>query len=150
MNNLTNRPPSRLPGCSVLPPMEPARHRPASTANSKASEKPKGPKSKMTEDRFVTINAFVDFSLGSLTRSETAVWLILWRDERDGFSRTSMADMARRLKIDRRTAIRAVGQLQKRGLLEIIIKGTLNRGPSTYRVKPMEPTNSIGDRAMPS
>lgn len=135
----------RLTGCSVLPPMDPQS---ASTPKLSTKNKPKGPKHKSTGDRFSTINVFVDFTLGDLKRNEIAVWLLLWRDERDGLSRTSMADMARRLKIDRRTAIRAVGQLQKRGLLQVVFKGSLNQGPSTYRVKPLEPTSPTGDKAV--
>ncbi len=75
-----------------LPAMESMRTRPASPTKSKASEKPKGLEHKASRDRFTTINDFVDFTLGNLKRNEAAVWLVSWRDERDGRSRTSMAD----------------------------------------------------------
>ena len=67
--------PTILPGCSVLPPMEPPR--PRTTSNNSKAEKPK--RKKQTAERFGVINAFVDFTLGSLTRNEMAVWLVLWR-----------------------------------------------------------------------
>ena len=43
-------------------------------------------------DRFGTINAFVDFAPVSLTRNEVAVWLVLWRDEKNGTVRTTLAE----------------------------------------------------------
>src|SRR5438093_7612112 len=95
--------PRILPGCEVLPPMEPSR--PHTTSNNGKAEKPK--RSKQTAERFGVINAFVDFTLGSLTRNESAVWLILWRDTKGGTARTSQADLARRAGISDRTARRA-------------------------------------------
>lgn len=145
MNRGANSQSSRLPGCSVLPPLK-SHHVP--TQNLPMKDEPKGRKSKTNGNRFATINNFVDFTLGNLQRNETAVWLMLWRDERDGISRTSMAEIGRRLKIDRRTAIRAVGRLEKRGLLEIVVKGSLNRGPSMYRVKPLERATATGGKVL--
>ncbi len=134
MNDGTNRQPTRLPGCSVLPPMEPPRPRPASTVSNKASQKPK---SKATGDRFGTINAFVDFTLGSLTRNEAAVWLVLWRDTKNETARTAQADIARRAGIGRRTVVRIVAKLERKGLLQTVHQGGLNRGMSVYRVLPL-------------
>ncbi|HLQ44734.1 MAG TPA: helix-turn-helix domain-containing protein [Planctomycetaceae bacterium] len=125
--------PRILPGCSVLPPMEPLRPRTAST-NGKA-EKPK--RKKQTAERFGVINAFVDFTLGSLTRNETAVWLVLWRDTKDGTARTSQTDIARRAGIGRRTVVRIIDKLASKGLLRMVHRGGLRRGVSTYRVHPL-------------
>ena len=61
--------PPRLPGCSVLPPMNP---RPA-TANNSPKDKPK---KRATGDRFATINSFVDCSLAELSRSEALTWFV--------------------------------------------------------------------------
>ena len=124
--------PPRLPGCSVLPPMNP---RPATANNSKA-EKPK--RTKATAERFAVINAFVDFTFRSLTRNETAVWLVLWRDTKGGTARTSQTDLARRAGIGRRTAVRIINKLESKGLLRIVHRGGLNRGMNVYRVLPLE------------
>ena len=132
-NHGTNGRPPVLPGCSVLPPMEPPRPRQASTG--KAGEKPK--RTAGAGDRFATINAFVDFTLGELTRNETAVWLVLWRDTKDGTARTAQTDIARRAGINRRTVIRILGKLESTGLLRIVHRGGFNRGMNVYRVLPL-------------
>ena len=91
-----------------------------------------------TGDRFGTLNAFVDFSLRELTRAETAVWLTLWRDtKRDGLARTSQADIGRRAGLNVGTVKRAAARLCRRGLLTVVFRGSLHRGPSTYRVRPL-------------
>jgi hypothetical protein len=87
-------------------------------------------------DRFRVINGFVDFTLFELTRAEIAVWLILWRDTRDGTARTAYDDLARRAGCNRRNVGRAVRRLEQLGLLKIIHRGGLGRGPSRYRVLP--------------
>jgi DNA-binding IclR family transcriptional regulator len=70
----------------------------------------------------------------ALSRSELATWLILFRDTRDGLARTSLEDIARRGGMARRTAWRAVQGLQKKGLLKVVRRGGLGRGPSAYQV----------------
>jgi hypothetical protein len=87
--------------------------------------------------RFEILNAFVDEGMVSLNRAELATWLVLYRDTKgDGTARASLADIARRAGIDRQTASRAVGALARRRMLQVIRRGGLNRGPSTYRVFP--------------
>ncbi len=120
----------RLPGCSVLPPMNP---RPA-TANIAPKERPK---KRATGDRFATINAFVDCSLADLTRAEALTWFVLWRDTKDGTVRTSAADIARRIGVTRRAVTDALAGLRKRGLLTLIHRGGMNRGVSVHRVQPL-------------
>ena len=122
-----------IPGCEVLPPMNPPR--PRTALNNGKAEKPK--RTKQTAERFGTINAFVDFTLGSLTRNEAAIWLILWRDERNGTSRTSQADLARRAGVTRRTVVMVLERLESKRLLLRIRRGGLNRGLSVYRVLPV-------------
>jgi len=126
--------PRIIPGCEVLPPMNPSK--PCSASTNGKAEKPK--RTKQTAERFGVINAFVDFTLGSLRRSEMAVWLVLWRDTKDGTARTSQADIARRAGIGRRTVVRIVDRLQTRGLLRRVHRGGLNRGMNVYRVLPLE------------
>ena len=87
--------------------------------------------------RFELLNAFVDTGLAGLSRGELAVWLILYRDtRRDGTARTSLDDLARRGGMDRQTAPRAIGRLNRRKMLQVIRRGNLSRGPSIYRVFP--------------
>lgn len=87
--------------------------------------------------RFELFNAFVDGGMAGLSRSELVVWIILYRDTKpDGTARTSLADLARRGGMDRQTASRAIGRLEKRKMLQVLRRGGLNRGPSSYRVFP--------------
>lgn len=87
--------------------------------------------------RFEVLNTFVDGGMADLSRAELSVWLILFRDTKpDGTARASLDDLARRGGFDRRSASRAVGSLKNRRMLQIVKKGGLNQGPSTYRVFP--------------
>ena len=122
--------PPRLPGCSVLPPMNP---RPA-TANNSPKDKPK---KRATGDRFATINSFVDCSLAELSRSEALTWFVLWRDTKDGTVRTSAADIARRIGCSRRAVTDALSGLRQHGLLTLIYRGGMNQGVSVHRVQPL-------------
>ena len=56
--------PPIIPGCEVLPPMNPPR--PRTTSNNGKAEKPK--RTEQTAERFGTINALVDCSLTDLSR----------------------------------------------------------------------------------
>ena len=119
-----------LAGCDVLPPMEP--NRPP-----EPSPRRKPPKGR-PGDRFKVLNSFIDFTLRSLRRNEIAVWLVLYRDTKDGTARTSQSDIAKRAGIGKRTVVRMVKRLERRRLLRIVHRGGLNRGPSVYRVLPLE------------
>jgi len=96
--------------------------------------KPKGPAKRKAKGRFALLNTFVDFSMGELSRAEIAVWMILYRDSKEGIARTAQADIARRGKIDRRTVGRSLHRLASRGLLKIVHQGGFRRGVSLYRV----------------
>src|SRR5262249_31100578 len=87
--------------------------------------------------RFETLNAFVDGGMAGLSRAELVVWLTLYRDtKRDGTARASLDDLARPGGVDRQTASRAVGKLERRKMLQVLRRGGLSRGPSVYRVFP--------------
>jgi predicted transcriptional regulator len=95
---------------------------------SKANGKAKG--------RFVLLNTFIDFTMGELSRADIIVWMILYRDSKEGIARTAQADIARRGKIDRRTVGRSLRRLAARGLLKIVHQGGFcRRGVSRYRVR---------------
>lgn len=125
--------PPMLMGCDVLPAMN-GDSSPLRSSPPKAS-KPKG----KAGGRFAVLNAFVDFTAGTLNRSEILVWLVLYRDCRDGIARTSQADIARRGGICARTVRNAIKGLERRGLLKVVHRGGLNRGPSIYRPRGIPP-----------
>jgi hypothetical protein len=129
--------PRIIPVGGELPPMEPRSDRSGKLPPGKVSE-PKGKAGKRsTGERFRTLNNFVDFSLGKLSRAQIAVWLILYRDTRDDTARTGMADIARRAGCSRRHIVRAVQRLEKLGLLKVVQRGGFRRGASHYRVNPL-------------
>tara|TARA_Y100000589_G_scaffold318137_1_gene345130 strand:+ start:488 stop:883 length:396 start_codon:yes stop_codon:yes gene_type:complete len=118
-----------IPAGDVLPPMD----------DEPRTAKPKHGKGdkRRTRDRFVVLNSFVDCSMANLTRSELAVWLVLYRDERKGTACTSAAYIAKRAGTSPRRTLDAIGKLCKRGLVKRIYRGGLNRGASTYRIFPL-------------
>jgi predicted transcriptional regulator len=89
-----------------------------------------------TAGRFATLNEFVDRTMRDLRSAEVKVWLALYRDcKANGTARTAQSDLARRSGLDVRTIQRAIGTLRKRGLVEIVRRGTPDGGPSTYKVR---------------
>jgi hypothetical protein len=114
-----------------LNPRPPRERRPAAGDGGKAKGKA------AAGERFKTLNAFADFTLAQLSRAEIAVWLILWRDTRGGIARTAYDDLARRAGCNRRNVGRALRRLEQLGLLQVVHRGGLGRGPSHYRVRPL-------------
>jgi hypothetical protein len=110
------------------------RHRHQGRDRSKPKGKPDSGKAKAGE-RFAVLNAFVDFALAELSRREIAVWLVLYRDTRDGTARTSYDDLARRAGLNRRNVGRALRRLELLRLLKVVHRGGLGRGVSRYRVR---------------
>ena len=118
-----------LDGCAVLPAME----RAEDCHNTEPKRKPNHRK---TADRFAVLNAFVDATAGELSRSDILVWLVLYRDTRNGIASTSQGDIARRTRLCERTVRNAITRLKARGLLTLVYRGGINRGTSKYRVSP--------------
>ena len=80
----------------------------------------------------------MDFTAETLNRGELLTWLVLYRDTKaDGLARTSQADIGRRAGVNVGTVKRAVATLCRRGLLTVVFRGSLRRGPSVYRVRPL-------------
>jgi DNA-binding transcriptional ArsR family regulator len=126
--------PNVIPVGAEPPPMETPGPAPSSRpCRSKAKGRPDGSKAKAGE-RFAVLNRFVDFVLADLSRGEIAVWLVLYRDTRDGTARTSYDDIARRAGLNRRNVGRALRRLERRGLVKAVYRGGLGRGMSRYRV----------------
>jgi hypothetical protein len=100
--------------------------------------KPKGKTTRrIATERFRTLNAFVDFTARDLRRNDLLVWLVLYRDTKDGIARTAQTDIARRIGASKRTVVRAIRRLDEMGLLTVAYRGGLRRGPSAYRVRPL-------------
>jgi hypothetical protein len=96
------------------------------------------PKQRARSERFAVLNAFVDYGIATakLTAAEIAVWLVLFRDTKpSGTARTGQADIARRTGLDVRTVRRAVATLTTKGMIQVVRRGRLNGGPSTYCVQ---------------
>ncbi|QDS98142.1 transcriptional regulator [Adhaeretor mobilis] len=121
----------KLDGCRVLPPID--------DGNRQATEPPT-PKAKrnrkQTAGRFATLNQFIDETLATLCRGDIAVWMILYRDTRNGTARTARTDIAKRAGLSLRGVGKVLRRLEKQGLLKQVYRGGLNRGPSRYRVIP--------------
>ena len=100
---------------------------------------PRRPGGKPRPSPLPVLNAFVDFALAGLTRNELAVWLVLYRDTKDGTARTSQADLARRAGVTDRTVRNALRQRAGKGLVRVAYRGGIGRGASTYRIRAMPP-----------
>jgi hypothetical protein len=127
-----------LPPGAVLPPLA------TGDAGKDEETRPTGRKGGRTQarrrqrhyGRFASLNGFVDGTMSTLPRAAALVWVCLWRDTKpDGLARTAVADLARRVGGDRSTVIRALRLLIDQGLLDVVRRGGLGRGMSTYRVK---------------
>lgn len=92
---------------------------------------------RQTADRFAVLNVFVDFTLRELRRPDVAVWLVLYRDTRNGVAKTGQADIAKRTGLCERTVRRSIKRLTDCGLLLVVRRGGLRLGPSAYRVFPV-------------
>lgn len=124
----------------ILPPD--AILRPDVDEESAPAAKPKRRASR--SERFAVLNAFADFALAALTGAEAKVWLILFRDTKGtSTARTGQADIARRAGLSRRGVQVALGKLTAKGLVQLVRRGRLNAGPSTYRVHPTG-THQVG------
>lgn len=103
-----------------------------------ASCRSKAKRKSAAAGRFGVLNAFADVTLATLDRASIAVWLLLWRDTKpNGLARTSQADLARRGGISERSVRRALDVLDRAGLLDVVRRGRIGSGPSTYRVHPL-------------
>jgi DNA-binding transcriptional regulator LsrR (DeoR family) len=62
------------------------------------------------------------------------VWLILFRDVRDGLARAGMSDIARRAGLSRRGVVKAIDGLKKRRMIEVAVRGSVNGSTNAYRI----------------
>lgn len=127
-----------LKGFSVLAPMKDtsASADTSDSASADTRSTRSTPKSRRgTGNRWNLLNLFLDDTLRGLSRADLAVWLLLFRDSKDGKARTAQSYIAKRAGICRRSVATSVGKLERAGLLEVVHQGGLNCGLSIYRVK---------------
>jgi hypothetical protein len=99
-----------------------------------------------TLDRFHVLNEFVDHGVADLSRSEIAVYLILFRDTKPtGLARTSLTEFARRGGMSERQASRALGLLIKRNVVHIIRRGIRGKA-ALYSLYPPDELAKINPR----
>ena len=125
----TNQELPTLAGCSTLPPLNRSSKPPA--AKTRNSDKA------TTGNRFAVLNNFVDFTMRELTGSDVRVWLILYRDTKNGTAATARSDIAKRAGLSVKSVSKSIKSLAGCGLLKIVHQGGLNRGMSRYRVLPL-------------
>src|SRR5262249_6577276 len=129
-------PPHIIPVGEEPPPMESPGPAPSGNGRHRDGSQPK--RKAATRGRFQGINAFIDFTMAGLTPAERSVWLILWRDTKpNGLAATSQADLARRAGVSERAVRFALNELRGKGLIAVVRRGSLRRGPSSYRVVPL-------------
>ncbi|MCA9199593.1 MAG: helix-turn-helix domain-containing protein [Planctomycetales bacterium] len=89
----------------------------------------------MAGRRFHQVNDFVDIAMANLNRGEIAVYMVLWRDERDGCVRVSQESIASRAGMQKRNCQKAIKSLSTKGFIKVVRQGGLNRGPSIYQIQ---------------
>jgi hypothetical protein len=89
---------------------------------------------RLRRDRFESVNTFVDVALRHLGGADAKVWLVIWRDTRQGVATVSNKELGLRTGHDERTVRRSVRTLVESGWLEVVKRGGINRGASVYRV----------------
>lgn len=102
-----------------------------------------------TGNRFGIINGFVDVSMHRLHGTAVKVWLVLWRDTRNGTARAGLGDIARRAGVNARSARRAVQTLTAAGVLRLVRRGGIGRGPNVYTVIGLPTTQQHGANGTP-
>ena len=119
-----------IPPGTVLAPLEPE-----NDETNPPSPPRRRSRKRYTGDRFGEINAFVDATLRSLTRTEAFIWLTLWRDSRHGLARTSYESLARTCGCRRATIGIALRSLRSKGLVEVVRRGGKGKGANVYRLR---------------
>lgn len=102
-------------------------------------ESPTRPKNPPKRDgsRWHELNQFIDVTIRELSPRQVAVWLILFRDCRNGIASVSQVYIAQRCGLRRPTVSTAIRELEALGLVTTIHTGGVGRGVSKYRVHPM-------------
>jgi hypothetical protein len=85
--------------------------------------------------RWHTLNAFVDGMMSQCTEAEVRVWLAIYREVKPGgLARIGMGQISKVAGIERRSVVRAMDALKRRGVVEVVTRGTINGTPNAYRL----------------
>lgn len=90
--------------------------------------------SKAIGQRFETLNNFVDSVMKNFKPSTSIVWVVLYRDARNGIARTSQGDIARRSGLSVRQVRRALAELIESGSIRLLSRGNSFQQCSVYEV----------------
>ncbi len=111
-----------LPSMAIVAPPAPAT----------AKRRKKNPQS---AERFKTMNEFADLSAKSVSTTAQAAWWILFRETKpSGLASVSLSQLAESIGMKRRTAIYAIQELERGGLLSVVKRGNAKTGSSIYRI----------------
>lgn len=139
MSDAPQTPRKHSRGAKVLPPLESPQTGPdAPTTDTQNQRTHKGHHThnpKRTTDRWPMLNHFVDVTMSDLSPRELKVWLVLFRDSKNGIAQTAQGYIATRTGLKRPTVSAAIAELEARGLIRTIHAGGLNRGISRYEVR---------------
>jgi len=80
--------------------------------------------------RWRTINTFVDLIARHMSPVEIAVWIVLFRDCRDGTVKASQRNLASRSGASERSVVRAMRRLRDTGLVEVV-KASKSKGEAS-------------------
>jgi hypothetical protein len=111
-----------------------------------AGKRDRGPRAGGSAARWRMLNSFVDFTLRGLRDAELKVWVVLFRESRDGVAFVSQRQLAERCGKSRTHVGKAVKALEEKGLLEVVERGhyvpddgggSARGKPSSYRLRAM-------------
>ena len=93
-----------------------------------------------SKSRFEVINDFVDDTMQTLEFRASLAWFTLWRNTKpNGLAKIAISDLARRMGCSQDTAKRAIRDLKRKDLLEVVALGSKGGGVSIYRLTTPRP-----------
>ena len=101
-------------------------------ASGEGSAKPKTPGRLTKKIKF--LNRFVDGTLKGIDAQTAVVWLVLFREERDGVAKISHKRLATILGVSERTVIRHIRVLRQNHLLRTTKRGVKDRNCNEYQL----------------
>jgi biotin operon repressor len=88
--------------------------------------------------RFGVLNRFSDHGARLVDTTAQACWWILFRETQpDGLATVSHQRIAECVGVSSRTVARAIDRLKSAGLLIMVRHGGWQKGPNTYRLRPI-------------
>ncbi len=91
---------------------------------------------KKSAGRWAMLNTFADVTARTLPLLAGAVWYQLFRmANSDGRVQLSQAELARRIGKSERATFTALRKLEEAGVLTVVHRGSMNAGPTIYRIR---------------